>query len=501
MRISSRTSYGRDQHSIKEYQDKAQNGNNYSVIEMTYDANGNLIKDLDRDIYTIKYNILNLPEIVQFKDGHQIINAYDASGKKLSSRYYTILMRSQVPVVNTLQPGQVLSLQYEMDYIGETGTFYIGNVEYGFNGCDPGWYWIDKIYNAEGYVENPANPQYHYFRKDHLGNNREVWLANSNTTKQRTQYYPSGLPWPSNSDDDPGLQNKKYNGKEFVEMHGLDEYDSEARWYYPAIMRTTTIDPLAEKYYSISPYAWCGGNPVKFIDPSGMRTEIAGGFMLDDFDEMLEFLNSLKQKSEENNSAQKQKQETVDNLNAFENGNTGLYNQIQKLAASIFGIFAQEITTTLPNGEKITSYSPRNFTPDYMSVDLSGNAYIPLLPALGGGFDLSLGYVRNDGLFLLGGTRAGIGYDFSISGGLSLGRYTGKAPLSATSLSGKGLHLSAGVGPVSYSLLRDVSNNYGVTSFGSNWNINSIAVGIGLTPVNVSVTQSNSFNPYYLYKK
>ncbi len=53
-------------------------------------------------------------------------------------------------------------------------------------------------------------------------------------------------------------------------MHGLDEYDSEARWYYPAIMRTTTIDPLAEKYYSISPYAWCGGNPVNVIDPDGM---------------------------------------------------------------------------------------------------------------------------------------------------------------------------------------------------------------------------------------
>lgn len=132
---------------------------------------------------------------------------------------------------------------------------------------------------------------------------------------------------------------------------------------------------------------------------------------------------------------------------------------------------------------------------------LSGSGYIPFVPALGGGFDLSLGYVRNDGLFLLGGTRTGIGYDFSISGGLSLGSYSGKAPLSATSLSGKGLHLSAGVGPVSYSLLRDISKNYGVTSFGSNWNINSISIGIGLTPVNVSITQSNSFNPYYLYKK
>ncbi len=29
------------------------------------------------------------------------------------------------------------------------------------------------------------------------------------------------------------------------------------------------MDPLAEKYYSISPYAYCTGNPVRFIDPNG----------------------------------------------------------------------------------------------------------------------------------------------------------------------------------------------------------------------------------------
>ena len=55
-------------------------------------------------------------------------------------------------------------------------------------------------------------------------------------------------------------------------MHGLDEYDSKARWYYPAICRTTTMDPLAEKYYSTSPYAWCGNNPVNCIDPLGLDT-------------------------------------------------------------------------------------------------------------------------------------------------------------------------------------------------------------------------------------
>ena len=67
------------------------------------------------------------------------------------------------------------------------------------------------------------------------------------------QYYPSGLPWDTNTS--ASEQPYKYNGKEFIEMHGLDEYDSHARWYYPAIARTTTMDPLCEKYYDISPYA------------------------------------------------------------------------------------------------------------------------------------------------------------------------------------------------------------------------------------------------------
>ena len=33
------------------------------------------------------------------------------------------------------------------------------------------------------------------------------------------------------------------------------------------------MDPLTEKYYSISPYAYCAGNPVRFIDPTGMMID------------------------------------------------------------------------------------------------------------------------------------------------------------------------------------------------------------------------------------
>ena len=66
------------------------------------------------------------------------------------------------------------------------------------------------------------------------------------------------------------LRNKKYNGKEFMEMHGYNTYDCGARGMYPALMRFTTPDPLAEKYYSVSPYAYCGDNPIRYIDPTGM---------------------------------------------------------------------------------------------------------------------------------------------------------------------------------------------------------------------------------------
>ena len=52
-------------------------------------------------------------------------------------------------------------------------------------------------------------------------------------------------------------------------MHGLDTYDYGARQYAPILGRWDRMDPLCEKYYSVSPYAYCGGNPVNRIDPDG----------------------------------------------------------------------------------------------------------------------------------------------------------------------------------------------------------------------------------------
>ena len=62
----------------------------------------------------------------------------------------------------------------------------------------------------------------------------------------------------------------KFGGKESLARVGLDLYDFGARMYSPSNMCWMTMDPLAEKYYHISPYAYCAGNPVNLADPDGM---------------------------------------------------------------------------------------------------------------------------------------------------------------------------------------------------------------------------------------
>jgi RHS repeat-associated protein len=58
-----------------------------------------------------------------------------------------------------------------------------------------------------------------------------------------------------------------FTGKELSDETSL--YDFSARFMHARFGRFTTIDPLAEKYPSVSPYAYCNGNPVNFVDPDG----------------------------------------------------------------------------------------------------------------------------------------------------------------------------------------------------------------------------------------
>jgi RHS repeat-associated protein len=86
-------------------------------------------------------------------------------------------------------------------------------------------------------------------------------------------YYPFGMALGSTFSASEANR-LMYNGKELqnYDLGGLELgwYDYHARFYDPAIARWHTMDPLAEKYNSHTPYNYVVNNPLRFIDPTGM---------------------------------------------------------------------------------------------------------------------------------------------------------------------------------------------------------------------------------------
>ena len=66
-----------------------------------------------------------------------------------------------------------------------------------------------------------------------------------------------------------------FNAKEFDEETGMYYYG--ARYYEPRLSLWMSVDPLEEKYYNSSSYAYCNNNPIRFIDPDGRKLLFASG--------------------------------------------------------------------------------------------------------------------------------------------------------------------------------------------------------------------------------
>jgi len=259
--------------------------------EFTYDKNGNLKSDLNRGIVFIKYNPLNLPNKIYLDTIYKIDYNYDASGNKIKAKYSvnpkiysqpgsggelggetgigtlpdgdssaTPSLRSPItPGENIPGIGFVPDLKYHT----QTTIDYCANIIYR-NGK------LDKILTPEGYIDKNKNGNfvYHYYLKDHQGNNRVV-IDQDGTVEQVNHYYPFGALW-GTSKESGSTQAFKFGDKELDRMYGLDLYDFSSRMLDPVLGRFTTMDPHAENYYSHSPYAYCGNDPINRTDPTGM---------------------------------------------------------------------------------------------------------------------------------------------------------------------------------------------------------------------------------------
>ena len=229
--------------------------------EYEYDENGNLTKDLNRGICGIEYNCLNLPSRVDFLDGSRITYVYDGGGRKLRTDHYVNPLTASVPQLagGTGTAGDGALVHTWTDYcankVYENDTLSMSLFDGGY-----------VSYDAKADGSSPS-PSYHYYIKDHLGDNRVV-LGEKGEVEQVNHYYPFGGLM-GESENLRSSQRYKYNGKELDRTHGLYWYDYGARTYDPALARWMTQDPLAEKYYGVSPYAYCGNSPINSIDSDG----------------------------------------------------------------------------------------------------------------------------------------------------------------------------------------------------------------------------------------
>ena len=220
------------------------------TTEYSYNANGALTEDSNRGIRSISYDVLDNPVSVSMRNGNSVEYVYAADGRKLRAVHST---PKRVKVGNhVVQKTIKTKTDYINNYIFENDK----PVMFLFNG---GYYSFDSEGNMDGC---------HLYVQDYQGNNRMVVNAYTDEVEQISHYYPYGALMGDISTQ-PEKQNFKYSGKELDRTYGLDLYDFHARLYDPIGPGFTSIDPLAEKYYGISPYAYCAGDPVNCVDPTG----------------------------------------------------------------------------------------------------------------------------------------------------------------------------------------------------------------------------------------
>jgi len=234
--------------------------------DYSYDSNGNMTSDKNKDIVDIKYNHLDLPVQVSFSTGSKISYVYDANGTKLQK---TVQEAENPMITKTIYVGK---FQYQsVTEISSTNDNYL----------------LTFINQPEGYIEpevDPSDPQkivgysYTFQYVDHLGNIRLSYqdidengsIDPATEIKEENNYYPFGLKQQGYNNQIVGPENKyKFGGEEFEDDLGKNTVAYQWRDYDPAIARFNKVDRYAEKYFDQTPYHFTKNNPIRFVEMNG----------------------------------------------------------------------------------------------------------------------------------------------------------------------------------------------------------------------------------------
>ena len=164
---------------------------------------------------------------------------------------------------------------------GTTTRLYLGDIV--FNKASNGTVTLESAgWEGGRLLPGSGSDKVLYTVTDHLGSVRVVKDGTGNI-RQRFDYYPYGTVsyvWTNSSTTDNSEKRYRFGGKEIAGSSltdlagtgaapGAPYLDFGARLYNPRTATWLSPDPLMEKYYGVSPYAYCISNPLKYIDPKG----------------------------------------------------------------------------------------------------------------------------------------------------------------------------------------------------------------------------------------
>ena len=224
-----------------------------------------------------RWNADGHPMQYDIEGGHRQLLGWDAFGNHLYTSYET----SVAPVSAGMRPGRTRRTSVRA-YSGD-GHVLRGGA--GNSVADT----LEMLRFAGGYFDADLVP--HYYVADYLGSNIAV-IRSDGALVQSATYYPYGEPHRDPAADagfgisDPALPMSAptsntatastssnpylYGGKEYVRRDGLREYVYGARMCVPSVTRFNSMDELCELRPWESPYLFCGGNPVRYVDPTGL---------------------------------------------------------------------------------------------------------------------------------------------------------------------------------------------------------------------------------------
>ena len=238
------------------------------AVEYTYDRNGNMTSDLNRRISSVSYNRQNRPARIKHSGGTETFT-YLPDGTK---RERTALGKDW-SLSRTEYRGNLVCADDSLKYI---------------------------LFDGGLIAMDGASPEYLFFLRDHLGSVRVVARPDGKVV-QVNHYYPYGMAFAGGGMSGnagahpveggvsvaggsleiggetggmelarPGAsQPYRFLGNELYTSNSLGLYDFNARMYDPALGRFLSVDPMAEGYRHLSPYAYCAGNPVVYADKDG----------------------------------------------------------------------------------------------------------------------------------------------------------------------------------------------------------------------------------------